>query len=115
MAAFVTTKYESESGEIHPIRLNPVSVTPAGTAPAGAVTSSISAKVSRSRREFGLRPRGINVSLTVGAAPDTFKRTAFIPILLASAWNTGNNVKGGTVSYKGGSWTVTSLSPEYIG
>lgn len=80
------TKYESDTGEIHPIIIDDATTTAVGTPPAGAVTNNIKAKVSRSKREFGLRPRGLRLGRRLGTAPDTFIKYAFCPILTPTAF-----------------------------
>lgn len=114
MAANVNTKYESDSGDIHPIRLRPDTNAVVGTAPAGAVNNNIRVKVSKGSRQFGIKPRGVVISRTRGTAPDTFQVTQFIPVLSASAFGNSPFSLGSTISYKGVSWTVVSLKSEDI-
>lgn len=112
MVLKVTTKYEDEDGGIHPIRLASTHSSVAGTPPTGAVDSNISAKVSKSSRSYGLRPRGVRLSRIVGTAPDQFKRYTFLPVLTPTALaGSGFNV-GSTITIDGVAWTVAKKVPE---
>lgn len=84
----------------------------AGTEPTGAVNAKGSAIVSKTKREFGLRPRGVVLSRLVGTAPDQFKKYSFLPVLLASEFGTGNFTEGSTITIDSVAWTVTSLVEE---
>ena len=114
MPAFVKTKYESDSGDVHPIRLQPDTLTAAGTIPAGAVTNNIAADMRKGKRRYGIGPRGVSASRTVGTAPDTFKRRVFIPVLTKADYGTGQYAVGGQITYKGQTYTVDSIVPEDI-
>ena len=114
MAAKIKAKYQANNGDIHPIRLNQETLNSAGPQPAGAITSSLSADVRKGKREYGLGPRGVMISQTLGTTPDTFKRYAFLPVLSEASYDAGNFVIGGTVSYKDNAWTVESLVPESV-
>lgn len=112
MPAKVKSKYEADNGDIHPIRLNPDTLAAAGSVPAGAYTSSLSADVRKGKREYGLGPRGVIISRTIGTAPDTFKRYAFIPVLSSANYDSGVFVVGGAITYKTIAHVVESLVPE---
>lgn len=99
--AFVLTKYQADDDSIHPIRVQPETVAAfSNAAPAGAVTSSISAVVSLTRKQRGLRPRYISVKFT-GALPDGYKEGTIyrLPILSPTVYD-GLNI-GGTGTYLG--------------
>jgi hypothetical protein len=114
MPALVRTKYESDSGQIHAIRLSPAVAQAAGNIPADAVNSNIRVKVSKGNREYGIRPRGVIIGLTVGVPPDTFVRTAFIPVLNSTQFNNGTAYAlGASVAYKNNAdWEVLSRVRE---
>lgn len=112
MASFSNTKYEADDGTIHAIRLRPETVAIAGAAPGGAVDSSIKVKVTKSNREFGIRPRSITISQTKGTDPDTFKVYATIPILTEAAFAAAPAQLGAEVTYDGDTWTVVSRNAE---
>lgn len=111
MAAFVFTKYESDDGNVHPIKMSPEKAALAGTAPAGTITSSVKAKVTKGAREYGLKPRGIVLSRTFGTAPDTFTKSVFIPRLTDVALD--DILVDDTATYDGlGGWRVTAKKAE---
>lgn len=112
MPANVRTKYETNAGAIHPIVLKPDTASAAGTPPAGAVTQSIKAKVSKSTRAYGLRPRGLTLSRTLGTAPDTFTKTTFLPVLTEANFNAAAAAIGATILVGTTSWTVVAKRPE---
>jgi hypothetical protein len=112
MVAFSNTKYESDSGDIHPLRISPTVLGAAGTPPTGAVSNSIKVKVSKTNRSYGIRPRGVRLSRTVGTDPDTFKRYKFIPVLTPTAFNGASFALNGTVSINSVVWTITGKVPE---
>ena len=112
MVAFVQTKYEADSGDIHGIRLTPDYSAAAGTAPTGDVNNSIKVKVSKTNREFGIRPRGVRLSRTVGTAPDTFKKYAFLPVLGAVEFAGAGFAIGTTITIGGIDYTVIAKVPE---
>jgi len=110
--AFTRTKYESDQGTVHAIRLSAKKVLIAGTPPAAAVDSPIKVKVSKSNREFGIRPRGITIAKEVGTAPDLFQKYAFIPILTEAAFGATSNQLNQAVSYDGDNWQIISRAAE---
>lgn len=113
MAVRTLTKYESNTGTIHGISLSAVTAAVTGNPPpAGAVDSPINAKISKSEREYGIRPRGVRIFLLVGTSPNQFKRYAFIPILTPTTAGQAAFQKGQTISYKGDNWTIATVVPE---
>ena len=100
MPATVRSKYESDLGTIHLIRLTPQVAQAAGNIPAAVVNSPIRVKVSKGKREFGISPRGVLIGKTFGVAPDTFVRTAFIPVLDPDVFATPAYALGAAVTYK---------------
>lgn len=112
MAARVSTKYESNDGEIHSIGLSADRAAVAGTAPTGAINNSIKAKISKTNGEYGLRPRGVVLTRTVGTAPDTFKKYAFLPVLTAAEYNSAAFAIGVEITIGLIVWTIVSKVPE---
>lgn len=115
---FERTRYEANSGEIHPIRVQEETVDAtfggsANAAPAGTTTSDISARVSKTKREYGLRPRMVVVEFS-GAAPAGYEEGNLyrVPILQASTYNAIN--VGNTGTYLGSSVEVVSKLPEEV-
>lgn len=110
MVAKTKTKYEADSGTVHKITIATANVTAAGAAPGGAVDSPVRAKVSRSKREYGLAPRGVRLGRTVGTAPDTFVKYAFLPILTPTAFDAITIDQ--SITYSGNAYKVISKIPE---
>lgn len=107
--AFKVTKYESDAGDIHPIRINTTTESAAGTPPSGDVDNDIRVKITKTNREYGLRPRYVVVARTVGTAPNQFKRYRKIPMLTQTAWDDfAVPISLGTVTYD----ELTSKEPE---
>lgn len=91
--AFLLTRYESDQGTIHEIKVQPetVAATFDGTANAATtddVDSVFAAEVSRGARAYGLRPRKVRVKF--GATPpDGYQpfTTISLPILQQSVFD----------------------------
>lgn len=112
MAAFTDTKYQSDKGTIHPIRLTDDYAAAAGTAPTAVIDSDIKVKVTKTGREFGIRPRRVTLSRTVGTAPNTFRKRASLPILTKATFDGATMAPGQTVDIGGTEWTIVSRQPE---
>ena len=115
--AFEVSKYEANNGTIHPIRLNSKTADVAGnTAPTGATSSEIYAKISKSNREFGIRPRlvtGVNTTeITQGEETYVFRKRVSIPILTKSVYDGAVFDIGATFEYDGEDYTVQSKTAE---
>lgn len=112
MATFTRTKYESNDGSIHAIRLSADKAAAAGAAPAGDVDSSIKVKVSKTNREFGIRPRGVLLARTVGAGDDAFTKYTFLPVLTQTAFNGTGFALNTEITVGGTQWTVATKQNE---
>lgn len=112
MPAQVRTKYQGDDQTIYALRLSPPFAEKAGTAPTGAVSSPIKAKVSKSSKEFGLRPRGVTLARTLGTAPDTFVKTTFLPVLTLTAFGTPAFALAAKITIDGTEWEVISRRAE---
>jgi hypothetical protein len=110
--AFVKTKYEADSGSIHPIKLTTDYASQAGTPPSGAVDSNISAKVTKASSEYGLRPRGVRIARTITDGTSTCSLFGFLAVLTESAWNGAAYSPGATITIGSTAWTVTTRVPE---
>lgn len=116
---FTTTKYESNTGLIHPIRLQPETVGFAiggdanNAAPTAGLTSDFSVRVSRGNTEYGLRPRKLNIKFGA-VVPDGYKaeQTYAIPILVPEVWEAAG--VGDAVTYLGVGGVIVGKSPESI-
>lgn len=65
---FILSRYQADNGAIHPIRLQPetlaASIGTVNVAPTGTVTVGLRAKVSKTKRAYGLGPRTVTVRFT---------------------------------------------------
>lgn len=114
---FARSRYESDTGEIHPIRVQPETISAnvgaANAAPAGAVTSPISARVSGSNRTLGLVARRVRLAFTA-AVPDGYAEDSVlsIPVLTPTAYAAA--ITGATGTYLGSPVVVVGRTPESI-
>lgn len=106
------SKYESDSGLIHPINLSAARLAVAGTPPTGAVDTQVQAKVSKSNREFGIRPRRVLLSRTVGTAPNQFVRRTSLPVLTPTAFASATFAIGADITIGGTEWEIYAKQGE---
>ncbi len=107
-----TYKYEADDGDIKPIRLAAATKAAAGAEPGGAVTDDDFVKVSKSNREFGMRPRGVRLKINDGTEEEPNYRYRFLPVLSKAAYDgNGFNVRG-TVTIDGEAWEIVRKVPE---
>lgn len=113
--AFVDAKYETGSTAIVSIRTDTELTGLMGTPPAGDVDLNIHAIVNGNRsREFGVHPRGVTLSRTIGTAPDTFKKYKFLPVLTATALTGAGFTIGTEITIGATAWTVTDQVSESL-
>lgn len=112
MAARVDLKYESDLGTVHKLSVDPETATAVGTEPAGAIDSDVRPKISKANTEFGIRPRAVRLSRTIGTAPDTFKRYKTLPVLTATEWSSATFAVGVQITIGGIIWTIIGRLPE---
>jgi len=112
--AFTLSKYESNAGNIYPIRVQPETIAAtiggANAAPTGAVDQEVSARANGSARQIGMNARTVSVRLTAelpGYKADSVLR---IPILTPARWDAIN--KGQTGTYLNTACVVVGKSPE---
>lgn len=91
--SFIDSIYESNKGTFHYVRVQPETElltdgVVVNDAPAGPINSQLKAQVSKSRRGYGLKTRGIYVKFLEGLAPDGYEDTSriFLPILTPAAF-----------------------------
>lgn len=109
---FTNTKYELNSGDIAAIRVSDADLGSVGSVPSGAQNLPFFVKVSKTNREFGVRPRGVRLSRSVGTPPNDFKKFKFLPVLTASAWaGTGFDI-GDTITIGTTDWIVAAKVAE---
>ena len=110
--AFSDVKYEADSGQIYRIRLSEEKLAVAGAEPSGAVTSPLFVKISKTNREFGIRPRYVGLAREVGTAPDTFNKYAVLPVLTPTDFNSPTYALEEIVLIDGISWEIISRNGE---
>jgi hypothetical protein len=112
---FVRSRYESDAGNIHPIRVQPetiaASIGSANTAPTGAIDVAISARVSGGSRQLGLTARRVRLAFTAGVPTDYAEDSVVsIPILTPAVFNA--IAVGQTGTYLGQSVEVVGKTAE---
>lgn len=114
--AFVVSKYETDSGEIMPIRIQPeTAVTSIGsganTAPSANVTIPFSARARGGKRKLGVTARTVTLR-PVGTSPAGYKegQLLIVPILKPALYNATKN--GDSATYLGTPFLVVGKSPE---
>ena len=112
MATKTTVKYESDTGLVHPMKVDSTRTTHIGTAPTGAYDTKISVKQSKSKSEAGIKPRGVRLSRILGTAPDTFSKTTFLPVVTVTALATSAFDIGATITINSIAWKVESKVGE---
>lgn len=112
MPALVQTKYEDDAGRIHPFAMTADYFAATSSASAAAVTDELRPKISKTKREYGLKPRGVRLSRTVGVAPNTFKKYTFLAVIGAVAFASAEYSVGTEITINGVAWTVIAKVPE---
>lgn len=111
--------YESNRGTFHAIRVQPETElltdgTVVNDSAAGPIDSALRAKVSRTSREYGLRPRTITFRFDPGQEPEDHAEgsTVRLPILTPEAFDTYTATPQYPLTYKGGTGVVVGNSGE---
>lgn len=112
MAVRTRTKYEADDGTIHQILVTPEVAAVAGAPPAGVVNSPIRAKISKTNREYGIRPRRVTLSRVIGAGDDAYTDFVTLPVLTPAAFNGAAFALGASVTYDGDEYTVATRNNE---
>lgn len=117
--AFVRSRYESDAGTVHPIRVQPetIAMTLGGTAngvPAGAVNSGISARVSGGRRQLGLTARKVTIAFVAGDVPEGYLEGSTISLPWLNPATFGALGAGATGIYQGSAVELVGKSAESI-
>lgn len=112
MPVLTDVKYEGNDGVVYNLKISPDYAVAAGTEPVGGVNTDIKPKISKTNREHGIRPRGVRLVRTVGTAPDTFKKYAFLPVLTVVEWASGAYGPGAAISIGTTAYTVSSRLDE---
>ena len=116
--AFVLSKYEANDGTIYPVKIQPetldLTLGSANTAPAAAADGPVLAKVSKTRRAYGVGCRKVSFKFTAETPPTGYSKgqVLSLPILKPTLWNT---LKAGvTGTYLGGAVEVVGTSSENV-
>lgn len=109
---FLVSKYLSDAGDIHPIRIQPEGSAANGTPPAGAIDNSISAQVGGSRRTYGLHARGVRLVRSIGSGDTAANRYNFYPVLTPTHFASLN--RGGTLTIDAVEWTISGKVNEVV-
>lgn len=112
MAVLNDAKYESDTGQIYPIRLTDATLAAAGPEPAGGITENVRVKVSKTNREFGIGPRKVTLSRIAGAAPDNFRVYAELPVLTPASFNSAAFTIGATITLGGTAFVIIGKQGE---
>lgn len=104
--------YTDDAGVTHPIRLSGAVLTAGAFTANDPATSRVPAKVSKSKREFGLGPRGVHLSRNIGTAAVPNMRYKFLPIATPAAALSSLYAENAVVAIDGTNWTVGSFKAE---
>lgn len=117
---FLRGFYETEVGNIAPIRLQPETAAlsldgSTNAIPAGPSTAGFpSAQVSRGRRSIGVNARLVRVQFAPGAAPTGYKEGVAIALPWFQADSFANLPTGATGTYLGSSVTLVGKTAESV-
>lgn len=116
---FVREIYEDDNGVFHPIRCQPETTlltdgTTVNDGGAGPVDSAQPAKISRSSREYGLKPRTVTFEFDDGQAPTGYENRAqaVLPVLTPAAYAAYTAAPRTQLTYLGGTGIVVNQSNE---
>lgn len=104
--------YTGDDGGTYRIRVSDDTAASGSFTATGTATSNIVAKVSKSNREFGIRPRGVRLSRLVGAAPNQATRYKFLPVATEAAYDGAAFNPNAEVTVGANTWTVVTREPE---
>lgn len=111
MAKTVQTTYAADGGAVFKIRIGQDTYTALTTKSGGTVTQNSYVKISKTNREFGLRPRLAVLSRQVGTGADAVVKYKRVPALTADDF-AGQLKIGGTITIGTTVWTVTDNLAE---
>lgn len=110
---FLLSKYETDDAEIRPIRIQPETLTVADNDPPAGGANGAFVKISGSKRSYGIHPRKLTLSRTVGTADYGVAKTyARVVMLTKAAYD--DAVIGSTVAYAGVDWVIASKTDETV-
>lgn len=111
---FLSAKYEAENGDIHPIRIQPETVFDENLEPTGGVTKQTFARVTGSRRRYGLKARILTLSRDIGDATNYGGGTLYARIPVLKKASVAALLTGSTITYQEVAWTIVGVTPESI-
>lgn len=100
---FQSYTYEVDETTSVLMRLSQATATAVG-AETGEPTLAFHLKVNSGRSEFGIVPRGLNLSRSVGSEEDSATKNAFVPVATQDALDTFNI--GDELAVGGTTWTI---------
>lgn len=112
MAVRIDSKYRSDEGDIHSVRLTPGIAEIAGTAPTDDTTSDVSVKISRAKGEYGIKPRRVRGSAIIGTGADAYRRYITVPVLTPTDFDSAEFAKGASLTYDGRVYKIVTRLKE---
>jgi hypothetical protein len=111
MPSFVLSKYESDAGTVHPVKVQPSTITAWNAAPTAAYNAP-QVRVSGGKRRIGIKCRSVALAQNIGAAVNGFQpiRVIRVPVLDPTAFEALDI--GETVTYNTTSWRVYGKTKE---
>lgn len=115
---FLDAFYETDTGDIAPIRIQPetaslVIASKTNTIPAGPAVIPVAARISGSRRAYGIHARRVRVKF--GDSPPTgYQQNGTVTLPWLQVDTFASLKKGDTGTYLGSSVTYVGKSPEQI-
>lgn len=115
MTEYFSAKYQADSGLIHPIRLSVGSFYGGGPEPEDDVNSFVPAIVTKTSRQFGLKPRGVRLYRRVTVGGRVRVVYYFLPLLTRKYFDA--EWMGPEIGWQfdGYDWKVRSVIPESYG
>lgn len=110
---FISSKYSTDAGVVHRIRIQPETVTSVNTVPSGSVTGLTSAYARKGNRRYGVGARTITIKWN-NTIPDGYDSTSslVIPILQKTVFD-GLSL-GGAFTYLGVEGSIIGKANERI-
>lgn len=114
MAAVVQTTYTADNGtDIYRMRLSQEDFDAQPTTPTDTPTRKMYAKISRSSKAFGIKPRTVTLARTIGTAPDTAEKYKKLAVSTLADWTTITDTDS-TLTIGGQTWRVVGGENESI-
>lgn len=111
MANFTNVLYVADNAATYKIRMSTADVTAQPTAPGtGAPTIPGKLKTSKGLKQFGLRPRRVQLSRQGGTAPNI--KTYYDRLIVCKVADATALLTTGTVTINSVVWTVNSITGE---